>query len=644
MNKAIGAARKLVIIAWLAVISISYLNLFPFRQIIPGLPSLSGLSLPAGYVFLPLLGLAVFLFSAFGLGSIFWNRAGLPKTDLAVFSSGTGIGIFSLYLLGLNLVSFMNVYSVLLPVFAGCVFAAAALRRGVFGGVKPPAALLAASVIPLLSTLIAALAPPTLFDSLVYHLALPAKYIAAGTMRGISGNIFFSFPQNIEMLFQAALLFKSDILANLIHWSFFPLTALAVFATARRFWGGRTAVASAAVWLFSPAVMLLATGTYIDLGLAFFCFISLYCLLLWRETGESRYAVFAGVFAGIAAGAKYTALIPAAITAVLFAVYGKKPKPALLFSAAAFAVFSPWLLKNIIFLKNPIAPWGAGFFSGSLVSKEAALGYFAHISGHGIPVKGIADLLLIPWNLTAYGFRYGGGFDIAGPLFLLFLPALFLYLKIDKIDRVFIIFSTLFLLSWLFTGKVLRFMMPLLPVLSILTARGMTRVFSERTKLVAMLVLSGALVHNILLFHWIMAEVDPYSPVLKKESAAAYLGRKLNYYPALADCVNKLPPGSRTLFLGETRGYYAAGNCVVPTIFDANPAVGWANASLNAKAVHASAREAGITHILVNNYEYSRLGFDNLYTETGRRTNIAFKKDFLISIYKDAYCEVFRLK
>jgi hypothetical protein len=40
----------------------------------------------------------------------------------------------------------------------------------------------------------AALAPPTQFDSLVYHLALPQKYILSGKINYVQGNFFFSFP------------------------------------------------------------------------------------------------------------------------------------------------------------------------------------------------------------------------------------------------------------------------------------------------------------------------------------------------------------------------------------------------------------------------------------------------------------------
>ncbi|MFH1368196.1 MAG: glycosyltransferase family 39 protein [Elusimicrobiota bacterium] len=639
-----GRISKLLIAAWLTFISIEYLSYFPPRGMLTGLPSVSSVSVH-GQIFADIAFLLIFFFAATGYGLFFWRNARAKKTEILLFSAGTGIGVISAAVLLLNSVSCANNFSVIAVLSAGLtlfILYAKVLR---FRPAKLHASFAIAALLPLLSTLVGALAPPTQFDSLVYHLALPQKYIDAGRMYFVKENFFFSFPQNMEMLYQAAMLARGDIFANLIHWLFLPLTGLAVFSFARRYWDVKTALIASAAWMFSPAVMFLAAGTYVDLGLAFFVFMSFYAFMLWRETGDNSWIAAAGVFSGVAAGIKYTAMAPAAIIAVLACIHAKRVRPAVLFSSAALLVFAPWLIKNWVFVHNPVSPWGTGIFTGSLLTAEHAKNYFSHISGHGMPLKNPLDFIMLPWNLTIFGFRYGGGFDMPGPVFLLLLPLLFLSKKIDKIDRVLIVFSLAFGLAWLVSGKVLRFLIPVIPFLCLLSARGIVSTAAERpVRNVAYVILAIVLLHNLLFFHWTMTEVDPYSPVLRSESRQEYLGRKLNYFPAAHKCVNNLPDRAKVLFLGETRSYYFAKDSVIPTVFDKNPFVTWANNSENSDKIHKTARDNGVTHILINNYEYARLGVEKEFTENGLKNFLKFKRSFLTGIYKDAYCEVYRIK
>lgn len=637
--------RRFAIIIWLAIITASYLRLFPVNALVNGLPSLAGLHISlAGYM-APLTYFILFAVSVAGWGIRLFKNTKLSNIEIFVFSSGTGIGITSLFLLLLNFFSLLNRNSIFLLIATGTVLFLTNIKFRPFTVARQLWLLLLVSLPPLLSTLIAALAPPTLFDSLVYHLALPEKYLLAGGMQFVQSNIFFSFPQNMEMLFQAGLAAGSDISANLAHWYFLPLTGLALFAFARRFWGGYTGIAAAAVWMFSPAVMFLATGTYIDLALAFFVVLAFYALMLWQQDNNNSWIIVSGFAAGIALGTKYTAAIPAVILAGVFIAGSKKLKPAVVFSVVLFAAFSPWLLKNLVFIHNPIAPWGAALFQNSMISAEQAANYFKHISDHGMPIQTLKGFLVLPWNLTAYGFRYGGGFDMPGPVFLLFLPVLFFYGKIDRITRYLLVFSLVFAAFWLFSGKVLRFLLPIIPFLCLLTAKGIIQSLKDRpNKLAVFVLLSAVFLHNLLLFHWTMAEIDPYSPVLKNETRESYLGRKLNYYPAVSKCLNNLPDNSKVLFLGETRGYYCRKASVVPTVFDKHPLIAAANASDTPGRLFDVLARGGFTHIFVNNYEFSRLGLEKEFTDKGLACFRKFKKIHMKEIYKDLYCEAFAIK
>jgi hypothetical protein len=629
----IERVKRLTLFAWLLIVSAAYLRYFPLSGILDGLPKVHAFA-PALALALPLLLLLVILAAAAGLGGVFWGRFQLFGGERLLLAAGTGLGMLSLAVLLSDLFG-----------FAGKVFFIAMLATGLAMLVifrqdygesfsKGKLLLLLAALPALLSALIGALAPPTQFDSLVYHLALPYRYFAAGGYTAVPWNIFSSFPQNIEMLYQLALTLNGDILANLIHWSFLPLTGLGVYLLARRTEGETTGAAAALIWLYTPAALFLATGTYIDLGLAFYVLLGIHAYIFWDETGEDAWLWASGVFMGLAAGAKYTAAFPALLIA-LFALFRSKGviKP-LKFAAVSLLVFLPWLFKNLVYLHNPIAPWGSA----------AAPGYFSHVRSHGMPVSTVMDVLYVPWNLTFFGFSYGGAFDLLGPVFLLFLPALFLWRKSDKIIRILVLFCTGFAVCWFFSGKVLRFLMPVIPLLSILAAKGLANLPESRVFRTAVyLFLAGAMAHNLLMFHWTMAPVDPYACVIAGEPRDSYLAGKLDYYKAARVVYAGLPPGSKTLFWGETRGYYCGAECAAPTVFDLNPAAAAADSAGKPADIAATLAKSGFTHIFVNFAELKRLNTELGLSASGARNWDVFRRKYLKPVYTDKECGIFKI-
>jgi 4-amino-4-deoxy-L-arabinose transferase-like glycosyltransferase len=650
MDKKIISFKYPLVIIWFAAVLFFYFSAYPLRELLARPPAPHSLILswaPLKH----LLFLGLLLLCAAGYGGIFLIKARgtLGRIETMLFSAGTGFLFLSLSILGLDSLGFISypLYSAILA--AGIALFFILNHKFLLGPVRITSHLPLAAIaaVPLIFTLLGALAPPTNFDSLVYHLALPQKYISLGKIAFVPNNIFFSFPQNIEMLFQFSLKLDKDILANLLCWSFFGLCGIAVFSLARRFLTSRAGLASAAVWFFTPVVMLIGTAAYVDLGLAFFCLLGFYSFLLWRDSKAPYWLGLSGIFAGAALGAKYTAAAAIGAVIVLIIVEGKPAKAAgalLWFLLPALVVFSPWLIKNAVLVKNPFAPWAASAFRNSLIPAAVAKGYLTDVSHHGIKITGAVSLLRLPWELTVSGFKYGGGFDILGPLFLILIPVLFLIRKIDKITKVLLIYSICFGCVWLLTAKVLRFLVPALPVLSLLAGAGLSALLeNKKLRSVFLVFVLAALVHNALLFHWIMAFIDPYGPALGGESRQAYLASKLNYFNCIENGVNKLPLSSRTLFLGETRSYYCVRDCLVPTVFDINPAAAWANNAPDQKAMLENFRSAGITHLMVNNFEFSRLSMKDLFTSSGERNWEALKKDHLRPVYSDRYCDLYEI-
>src|SRR5438270_502829 len=85
-----------------------------------------------------------------------------------------------------------------------------------------------AAVAVLAMALIAALAPPTAWDVLTYHLAAPQHYIDVGRIAAFPENHFLGFPELMEMLNLWLLLTARPQAAALLHWTFGVLTLLLV--------------------------------------------------------------------------------------------------------------------------------------------------------------------------------------------------------------------------------------------------------------------------------------------------------------------------------------------------------------------------------------------------------------------------------
>jgi hypothetical protein len=244
--------------------------------------------------------------------------------------------------------------------------------------------------------------------------------------------------------------------------------------------------------------------------------------------------------------------------------------------------------------------------------------------------------------VTTRGFQYGGAFDLIGPVFILTLPLLFLMRKIDKITVLFIVYTVGYGTLWLFTGKVLRFLLPVMPVVCILAGIGCAHLANRVPRLrfpaVALLIL--AFIHNLLLFSWAMKDIEPYACVVGGEPRAAYLDRKINAHQALRTAVNTLPSGSTVLFWGETRGYYCTVPAVIPTVFDRNPLAMQANTAATAADLRAALVASGITHVFINHWESDRLALDTQLTAHGKALFQSFKEGFTRQLYRDRYTEL----
>lgn len=654
---------------WLTVVCIAYLIVFP-----PG-EQLSSVALPSialgAHLLTPIIDCAFFLAMAVALRG--WGMLVLRKLlasgsasctvlERELFALPLGAALVSLAVLGGNTIGIVSVWFYAALIVAGCaVNFLPPLRISI--SIKEFPSLTWSRVgaaiivsVPLLVSVIGALAPPTQFDSLVYHLALPARYLAAGGIHAVPYNIFSSFPHGMEMLYQAALAVRGPVVASLISWMFYPFTALAIYAYCARYFTAHLGFLAAVVWLYTPMLMLISAGGYVDCALAFYAFMALFAFQRWRDAeGDAGWLAVGALLCGTGCSVKYTGLVVAAFGAALIARYaprGKKVFSLGIFVALAGAMFLPWIIKNAILLHNPIAPWGTGLFTGSLVPAATATAYFAHIAGHGSAIAGITDWILLPWHMTVNGVMFGGGFDITGPLFLLFIPCaalagrrLYSMVRNSTIIRDILLFVSLFIAAWLASGKVLRFLVPIAPFLSIGAAAGILAVTQSGRmfKIGGTVIFIAALAHNMLMSLMVMSYIEPARVVLGGEPRREYLSRKLNYYRGAEAMRDILPSNAHVLYVGESRGLYFDGEHTVPTAHDEHPLVAAVNDSVDADDAVRRLSRAGYTHLFYSRAEAQRLSFESRMTPRGVSVWQEFMQTRLIRLYGDAYCGVYEI-
>lgn len=525
-----------------------------------------------------------------------------------------------------------------------------------------PLTALALTTWAVLASLLLAYAPITYYDSLVYHLALPQAYQQAQSWVALPELIYSAFPQNLEMLWLLGLLLGNDTLSNLLGWLLAMTTVFSVFMFCLRFSNRPTAWWAAALLATMPAFLLLSSGGYVDVGLALFTFLSFYALLLWRENPQRTTALLAGLLGGIAIGIKYTgALGVFAGFIILMSTdcrqsWRRNIAHGFIYVGSAYLVFLPWMLKNLFVVGNPVFPF---FHEWSFLKLnpwvgEAAAGYFFHGLTEYQSRSGLQVVKLL-WDIAVRGMEFGGGMDVLGdlgwaPLFAL-LPALWLATPLKSSTKILLAFAALFYIPWAMSRPVLRFLIPLAPVLAILAAEAWTHGIGAYSSVLwrwaTRIVLGALLTSGIFLFFHTTSILGSFRVILGLQDKTSYLSSGLirnNYYPA-SRFIHRLPENTLTYVIGDQRGYYYDRPVIVTPIFNRNPLTDWANRAPTPRALADILKAQEVTHLLINDTEMERVTPYRIFpfTEKGRKNwTILLEKNAKL-VYRDKDCRVFEL-
>lgn len=476
------------------------------------------------------------------------------------------------------------------------------------------------------------------WDGLSEHLAQAKTYLRRGRIEPLWYDHHSHFPNTVVMLYCAGLAFGGQGAAKLFHWGFALLALIAAWDLARLRMNPKSGAAAAWVLASTPAIGWLATVGYVDLASVFFCLVAAEALFAWREGGDARDLLRAGLLSGAAMTAKMQGVFSFAVfgLALLFWTWRLKRRLAtvIVFGTVAVLVACPWYVKSYVVTGNPFYPFAYNIFGGKHWSAEQARAYAYHHASFGygrlppenewqkLPLlakrfsgpRSPLAMLIAPFTLTLLPEYYDPRqprltamalFSI-GPMWLGLAPlALLLPRPRPKaLARLAGLFGV-FWLVWLQTTQLGRYLLPWLALLAPVAGHVLhTRLDAGGVSRRAFGLIGFAWSLVALGFLWM--QVAPAAPVaVGLRPADGYLARALDVYQPL-DYVNRFTPlGAKVGTYGEPRLFYLDRDYL------------WADpghsqlidyaACQTAKGLVAEYRRLGLAYLLINQRFFGRL-------------------------------------
>jgi len=398
-----------------------------------------------------------------------------------------------------------------------------------------------------------AMAPEISPDGSTYHLGLVSRYWREHGLFRITNNMYASLSQGIEMLYLFAFAFGRHSAAALVHFVFLVSLPLAMLSYGRRFGFEKAGVVGSLLFFVSPVVGLDGSTAYNDVAVTAVLFALFYLLRVWGECGRDGLLFPIGLLAGFGYASKYTAMmsVPFALGYVAWKLHhDRKPllKPLLVVAGCAFLMVAPWMVKNAVWVDNPVAPFFNSVFPNHYVHSSFEKMYMGNMR-HG---PGLENRLDIPLEVTVRGSTLSG---LLGPVFLLAPIALFALGSGE--GRVLLLTALVFLATYP-ANIGTRFLLPALPYISLAMGLVLTRISLLAPALVlAHAVLSWPAVMPLYCspVAWRLHEVL-WKEALRIVPEEEFFRRRFPAWTAARMIEENTPPGARVLtFSGVPEAY-----------------------------------------------------------------------------------------
>jgi hypothetical protein len=440
---------------------------------------------------------------------------GLTGLEVFVFSTAVGLNVLSTYVLVVGLLGWLR-YGLVFAVPIGLVVVAAGWLR--FKQTSKPKSepgrhasaprndswlsprWLWLGVPFVLVIVLGGMLPPVDFDVREYHLQVPKEFFEQGRIGFLPHNVYGNMAMGAEMHSLLAMGLSGNwwlgaLAGKTVIALFAPLTALGLLAAGRRFFSPAAGILAALVYLSIPWITYVSTAGLIEGAAACYLLLAVYAVLVWQESPATTGSLLlAGYLAGSAVATKYPAalfvLAPLAAWVVLsepgraapiflsfFAPARRQREagrhaPARIssclkslgvFLLAAVLACGLWFGKNAVLTGNPTYPLLYKVFGGTSWTAEKDQRWNQVHLPHEFTVGRLAD------DLT----RVGLTSEWLSPLVMPLAALAFLIPKNRRLLLTLLAYcGYVILVWWLFTHRIDRFWIPILPLAALMAGVG----------------------------------------------------------------------------------------------------------------------------------------------------------------------------
>ncbi len=476
------------------------------------------------------------------------------------------------------------------------------LERSLLSG-----AILFAAPILFLLTLI----PVVSWDANTYHLTVPKLYIAHNGFRPIRFNIYSNWPLNIELLFGLAMQFKDYVLAKLVHYGFGMLTLLALYQFTTRLRDKFAGLLAAVLFLGNLVVLFECFVAYVDIALAFFLLMGCWYVTEYarKPEGGGVWLLLAGISGGIMSGVKFSAPL-ATVCLMVFLLLSVVPRSgsgrrpggelAIFFVLPCILLAAPWWIKSWLYTGNPVYPLMHGIFGGPDWSTK--LGEQLRVWHLSIGMgRGPVDYLLLPLRVILCGDISYERFDGAVSYFwIIWLPVAITRGRRDPLVRNLLLTVLVYFGFWSITSQQMRFLIPVLPLLSVAAAVSLSDVVrgvrrdKHRKRLaglvavVAVTSLIGSAAQGL----WMV------SGFAEEDRTIADQVTGFGPEPVFDFINEKLPTDARIMMLNTNHGFFCDRSFIADSTFEASQFDELLRRAPGMQGLLELLAELGVTHIL----------------------------------------------
>lgn len=480
-----------------------------------------------------------------------------------------------------------------------------------------------------------ALAPPTRYDELTYHVAGPSYYLQQGGIVPYPEGSNNPWLHYVEVLYSLGLEIGGEAAPRLMHLSMALISSGFVFLLGQKLINRRAGLVAAVLFFSLPVVAYEGATAYIDLFITAYTTAAAYALLSWYLEGyDNRWLIVFGILAGLAVGMKLTAAPVVAVMLLILVGMGlkKRYRPGLKILGLVFGIIlllsAPWFIRDWVWTGDPFFPYGQWLWVKIFPSLSASV---------SVPSPSVGSLretalrlLRYPLDLIFNSRRYyheaPGGMVVALPFLAIpvFLISEHLSKRTRKVLAVALGMSVLAVgFTFFANNALLRYALPIFPWLVLAAGANfelLLQAFESSPK-----VKHGQVLGLLLVLVYLLSTRPPFIvriwenlpqrlPInyfLGRESREAYLSRTLPVYDAYR-FIDAQPGGRhRVLSVGNEFRLYAQAR--IDGVYDVAEAHNLLVSAQSEADLAERLKEYGYDFILINQPEVEYVSWKYTY-------------------------------